>query len=121
MTNKPQPLAQENMGIYNKKLIEACAVDFLPNKVLFAMGDSEDIKCASLWIKELQAKIQELENELKRERECVDDLILSDDHADFCNYKRDIIEDCNCMDRHYYGTDGLLTRARQTQALRNKK
>lgn len=46
--------------VFSDKLIEKCTVNFLPNKVLFAMGDSDEVKCASIWIKELEKEIERL-------------------------------------------------------------
>ena len=49
--------------IFNEKLIEKCTVKFLPNRVLFAMGDTDEVECASLWISKLEKQIAALKKE----------------------------------------------------------
>lgn len=46
--------------LFSDKLIERCTTIPLPNKVLFALGDSEEVRCASAWIKNLESEIKSL-------------------------------------------------------------
>lgn len=52
--------------IYSEKYIDHCISDLLPNQVLFAMGDKDSVECASIWIKQQDKRIAELEKALLR-------------------------------------------------------
>ena len=49
--------------VFNDKLIKDCVSKILPKQVIFAIGESENVKCASIWIKELEAKNKQLKEE----------------------------------------------------------
>ena len=51
--------------ILSDKLIESRVADFLPNKVLFALGDYDEVRCASIWIKQLEQENIQLKQQLQ--------------------------------------------------------
>lgn len=55
----------KNDLVYNKLAIEKCISDILPNKVMFALGDSFEVRCASIWIKKLEEENKKLEMALR--------------------------------------------------------
>lgn len=58
--------------VFNSQLIKNTIADFLPNEVLFALGEYSRVECASLWIKKLQTENESLKAQLKREMACTD-------------------------------------------------
>jgi len=79
--------------VYSDKIIEQCVSNLLPNKVLFALGDSDEVECASLWIKKLQAENKELE---KKYAEAIDVIEFL------------VVEEQDVMDGNNWGSEVLL-------------
>lgn len=48
-------------SVYSIDKIKKCVTTLLPNKVLFALGDKEEVMCASMWINQLQQRLDEAE------------------------------------------------------------
>jgi len=59
-------------------------------------------------VDELKRKISSLEAQLKKDQGLLDDLLLSQEHAEWCAQKLNATTVCSCMDRFYYNIPNLL-------------
>lgn len=58
--------------VFSDKMIKQCISTLLPNQVLFAMGDSDRVECASIWINKLKQENENLKKENKELRKVKD-------------------------------------------------
>lgn len=59
------------------------------------------------------AELNTLRAELQKERECVDDFLLVNQHLPECRAEYEM--ECKCMDRNYWNSDAVEERARERQ------
>lgn len=76
--------------VYSDKMIEQCISKLLPNQVLFAMGDSDKVDCASLWIERQDKEITQLKARLKEAEEVIVE--------SFPRFRETIRSLCTCSD-----------------------
>ena len=73
--------------------IKRCVTTLLPNEVIFALGNSEEVKCASVWIKHLQDRLSEAEKLTKQFVDHINDINNGDDPSECEKYLFNLVSE----------------------------